>query len=153
VHSRRWAPPLDHRSDNNHSSESLDVVGWTGLHCLRIWFHKNSEFLIQFNNYVSTSKENPASSHLEVHRNRKYENYQTNLEYCDTDTRCWATTRQTTFHRQRILRQQSYNFRCYAMGCKYNNRGRGVFYMVGVYPLLGNGCFIWIRLETIYIVQ
>jgi hypothetical protein len=48
-----------------------------------------------------------------------------------------------TFPRQRIRRQQSYNFRCYATRCKYNNRGRGVFCVVRIYPLLDNGCFLW----------
>jgi hypothetical protein len=34
------------------------------------------------------------------------------------------------------------HFRCYATRCKYNNSGRGVFYVVLIYPLLGNGCFL-----------
>jgi hypothetical protein len=45
--------------------------------------------------------------------------------------------------------QQSDNFRCYAAPCKYNNRGSCVFYSVSIYPLLGNGCFLLVRLETI----
>jgi hypothetical protein len=49
---------------------------------------------------------------------------------------------------QRIRRQQSDNFRCYETRCKYN-RGRGVLYVVRIYSLLGNGCFLCVRLETI----
>jgi hypothetical protein len=29
------------------------------------------------------------------------------------------------------------------MHCKYNNRGGGVFYVVHIYPLLGNGCVFY----------
>jgi hypothetical protein len=48
-----------------------------------------------------------------------------------------------TFSRQRIRRQQSDNFRCYTTRCKYN-RGRGVFYVVRINPLLGNrSCHLW----------
>jgi hypothetical protein len=53
-----------------------------------------------------------------------------------------------TFTRQRICRQQSDNFRYYATRCKYNNRGRGVFYVVSIYPLFGKGWFLWVRLQT-----
>jgi hypothetical protein len=48
-----------------------------------------------------------------------------------------------TFPRQRICRQQPDNFRCYATRCKYNNRGRDVLYVVGIYPLMGNGCVFY----------
>jgi hypothetical protein len=44
---------------------------------------------------------------------------------------------------QRIGRQQSDNFRCCAMRCKYNSRGRVIFYVVRIYPLLGNGCVFY----------
>jgi hypothetical protein len=37
-----------------------------------------------------------------------------------------------TFPRQRIRKQQSDNFRCYAARCKYNSRGRGVLYVVRI---------------------
>jgi hypothetical protein len=50
-------------------------------------------------------------------------------------TRCLVNT----FPQQRIRRQKSDNFRCYATRCKYNNRERGVFYVVTIHPLLGNG--------------
>jgi hypothetical protein len=52
-----------------------------------------------------------------------------------------------------ISRQESDNFRCYATRCKCNNRGRGVFYVVRIYPLLGNGCFLWVRLEAVQVVK
>jgi hypothetical protein len=42
------------------------------------------------------------------------------------------------FSRQRIRRQQPDNSRCYAILFKYSNRGSGVFYVVRIYPLLGN---------------
>jgi hypothetical protein len=45
--------------------------------------------------------------------------------------------------RRRMRRQQSDNFRCYAARYKYNSRGRGVFYVVRMYPLLGNGCVFY----------
>jgi hypothetical protein len=45
-----------------------------------------------------------------------------------------------TFSRHRIRTQQSDNFRCYAKRSEYKNRGIGVFYVVHIYPLLGNGC-------------
>jgi hypothetical protein len=45
-----------------------------------------------------------------------------------------------TFPWQRTRRQQLDDFRCHATRCKYNNKGRGVFYVVRIYPLLGNGC-------------
>jgi hypothetical protein len=47
-----------------------------------------------------------------------------------------------TFPRQQMHRQQSDNFLCYATHCKHN-RGRGVFYVVRIYPLLGNGCVFY----------
>jgi hypothetical protein len=55
-----------------------------------------------------------------------------------------------TFPRQRILRQQLDNFRCYATRCKYNNRGRGVFYVVHIHPLLGNGCVFYGSASRLY---
>jgi plasmid stabilization system protein ParE len=45
--------------------------------------------------------------------------------------------------RQRIRRQQSDNFRCYATRCKYNNTVRGVLYVIRIYPLLSNGCVFY----------
>jgi hypothetical protein len=54
-----------------------------------------------------------------------------------------------TSPRQRIRVQQSDNVRCYATCSKYNDRGRGVYYVVRIYPLLGNGCFLLVGLESI----
>jgi hypothetical protein len=41
------------------------------------------------------------------------------------------------FPQHRIRRQQLDNFHCYATRCKYNS-GSGVFYVVRIFPLLGN---------------
>jgi hypothetical protein len=68
----------------------------------------------------------------------------------------------STFQRQRIRRQQSDTFRCYATRCNYNTRGRGDFYVVRIYPLLGNACvfcgtssrlYKWYRTESNRIVE
>jgi hypothetical protein len=42
-----------------------------------------------------------------------------------------------------IARQQSDNFRFYVKRCKYNNIGSSVFYVVHIYPLLGNRCVFY----------
>jgi hypothetical protein len=55
-----------------------------------------------------------------------------------------------TFLQQRIRRQQSDNFRCYATDCKYNSGGRVVFYFGSLISIAGRRmCFLWVRLETI----
>jgi hypothetical protein len=46
--------------------------------------------------------------------------------------------------------KQSDNFRFYATRCKYNNRGRGVFYVVRIYPLLGNGFVFYGSASRLY---
>jgi hypothetical protein len=55
-----------------------------------------------------------------------------------------------TFPPQRMRSQQSDNFRCYATRCKYNNRGRGVSYVVRIYPLLRNGCVFYVSASRLY---
>jgi hypothetical protein len=57
-----------------------------------------------------------------------------------------------TFPRQRIRRQQSDNSLCLAMRCKYNNRGRGVFYVVRRYQLLGNWCVFYGSASRLYML-
>jgi hypothetical protein len=47
-------------------------------------------------------------------------------------------------------RQHSDNFRFYATCCKYYNRGRGVFYVVRICPLLGNGCVFYESTSRLY---
>jgi hypothetical protein len=55
-----------------------------------------------------------------------------------------------TFPRQRIRMQQSDNFRSYATRYKYNNKERCVFYVVRIYPLLGNGCVFYGSASRLY---
>jgi hypothetical protein len=46
--------------------------------------------------------------------------------------------------------KKSDNFRCCATRCKYNSRGRGVFYVVRIYPLLGNGYIFYGSASNLY---
>jgi hypothetical protein len=53
--------------------------------------------------------------------------------------------------RRAIRRQQSDNIRCYATLCKQKNKERGVSYVTRIAGQ--RMCFIWVRLEVIYVVQ
>jgi hypothetical protein len=71
------------------------------------------------------------------------------VEYRDMYICCWTNDSANTFPRQRIRRQQSDKFRCYAVRYKSDNRGRSVFCMIRMLSIAGQRmCFLCVRLET-----